>query len=120
MKRAALWTLMNGGMLAALWYGFVEGVQGAQNVGLLLAWVTIITSLFAVSENIADDLVRRHGGMSVPMWISWLLDFAVVTLLSWHGWMWTAGFYLFAALVLHGCISLAQERARKRTEKAEA
>lgn len=114
--KALLWTLVNGAMIAALWFGLVEGIDGALNVGLVMVWFAIVTSLFMLSSEVTGKLIREHGGRSVPDWLNWVSDIAVILILAWHGWLWTAGFFLFAAFIQQGALTQAKERIAKEPQ----
>lgn len=110
-RRIAVWILANGAMIAGLWFGLVEGVHGAKNIGLLLVWFAICTTpLYLVSE--ALDKALSEGGKHRPA-LDWTAAACVISLLAWHGYLWTAGFYVLYGLVRHGALALAVERATK-------
>ena len=108
--KAILWIIANFGMIAALWFGLVEGIDGALNIGILMVWFATLTSFFMLNEKVTDDLIKKQGGRSVPDWVSWASGVTVVLILTWHGWLWTAGAFLLAAFVQQGALTQSRRR----------
>ena len=110
MKRVFEWLLINGVLAIALYFGFVEGVEGAYNVAMLVTWFTIITSPFYFADEMIQKM--RKKGRSVPKLISLAFDFSVLFFLAWHGAAATAGFYVIHMICFEG----AWDKANKATE----
>lgn len=99
---------------ACLWLGIIEGIAGAANVALFLAWLAIVTSLFACTKDVVEVMAKR--GRTVPMWVDQCFDLAVVVFLVWHGWWATAIGY-----VIHmGSIAVAYDKASKLCNSSPA
>ena len=95
-----MWYLILNGIVASLlWFGLVEGVQGAQNVGIFAIWVISVMSLFFGSEDVATALATK-GGFSAPYWFDVLWGLSVMSLLVWHGWYITGGAYVIHMLMI--------------------
>jgi hypothetical protein len=92
--------VLNSILALSLWFGLVEGIQGALNLGLFMSWLVFVLSLTLLS----DDVVERGAkeGLWVPIWFDTLFDSFIVGLLAWHSCFWTAGVYF-----IHMCILVA-------------
>ena len=89
-----MWYLILNGIVASLlWFGLVEGVQGAQNVGLFAIWVISVMSLFFGTDDVAKAVAAK-GGFSAPYWFDVLFDLFIVGLLTWHGCYWSGAAYM--------------------------
>lgn len=105
--RLIRYIITNAAFAVCLWFGIIEGISGAANVALFIAWIAIVTSLFACSKDVIEKLAQR--GRTVPMWIDQSFDLMVVAFLVWHGWWATAIGY-----VIHmGSLAVAYDRASK-------
>jgi len=73
----------------SLYFGLVEGIQGAANIAQFYIWFVSVLSLFALS----DKCVRDFQQKGLPITSDWLVtphNFAVLALLLWYGWIWSA------------------------------
>jgi len=86
--------VLNGIVATLLWLGLVEGIEGAQNLGLFAVWVISVASLFCGTKEMASAVVKK-GGFSAPYWFDVTFDVFIVGLLAWHSCYWTASAYLF-------------------------
>ncbi len=96
-NRAFAWLLVNSAFVAALWFGFVGGVEGAKSTAVFWVWFSFIVSLFVVSEDVSRKMVE--DGPSVPLWLNLSLDMAIVVFLVWHG-RWGLGILLLIQAIL--------------------
>ena len=88
-----MWYLILNGIVAGLlWFGLVEGIQGAQNVGLFAIWVISVMSLFFGTEGVAKAVAAK--GFNAPYWFDVLFDLFIVGLLTWHSCYWSGAAYL--------------------------
>lgn len=92
MIKFLTYLLLNGIVAALLWFGLVEGVQGAQNVGIFAIWVMSILSLFFGMEDVVKSVSKT--GFSAPYWFDVLFDLFIVGLLTWHSCYWSGAAYL--------------------------
>lgn len=90
--RTLKYLLVHGIFAVALYFGFIEGIAGAYNIAMFIAWFSIVVSWFAPMEKLA--FANKSKKRAVPQWLNALTDLSVVTILAWHGAMITAGFYL--------------------------
>jgi hypothetical protein len=90
--------ILNGIVASLLWFGLVEGVQGAQNVGLFAIWVISVMSLFFGTDDVAKVVAAK--GFSAPYWFDVLFDLSIVTLLVWHSCYWSGAAYLVHMLMI--------------------
>ena len=81
------------------YFGFIVGVEGAANVAMVMLWLAIVLSPFALSKGVSDDL------KSQPYWykaVDTLYDVGMTAFLLWIGMMWTGVFYLIHLLLIAG------------------
>lgn len=83
LARLLKWAAFNAAFGAVLWFGFVEGLAGAQNIGLFLAWVNVILSFVMFTEPIQEKLAAK--GRTVPAWLNGTFDFSVALFFCWFG-----------------------------------
>ena len=95
-----MWYLILNGIVASLlWFGLVEGVQGAQNVGLFAIWVISVMSLFFGTADVAKAVAAK--GFSAPYWFDVLFDLSIVALLVWHSCYWSGTAYVVHMLMIN-------------------
>ena len=102
MVKVLWWLVLNGGFAAAVWFGFIEGVDGAQYVAKFFIWAVAVPMGFmglteALQKKLAvEPLTPLRSKASFV--IAW---FALGTLI-WHGHIATAmawGFWMLAAAI---------------------
>ena len=98
--RAFKWLLMNGTCAALLWFAVAGGVEGAQNILLVLVWLLLLITPLMWTADLQKTLAER--GRAVPAWLDGIFDLALVAVLLWHGWMLTGVAYLLHAWLSHG------------------
>ena len=98
---------------ASIYYGYVEGIEGAENLALLIAWFCIIVSFFCISDQVVEAAAKSPS--VIPRWIDTPFDLAVVGAFAWFGGFWTAGFYILHMFL---CLNL-RENAKKLNEAEE-
>lgn len=91
--------VLNGIVVTLLWLGLVEGVGGAQNLGLFAVWVISVSSLLFGTKEMASAVVKK-GGFSAPYWFDVTFDICIVGLLAWYSCYWTASAYLFHIIMI--------------------
>jgi len=89
---------LNGLLFGLLWFGLVEHVQGALNVGLFFVWVLSAASLSFLTEPVVVSTSRK--GFSAPYWFDVTFDLTIIGLLVWYGCLWSAGAYLFHMIMI--------------------
>ena len=90
------WAIINGSIAALAYCGFVEGVQGAANVAMVMLWLAICITPFALTDNITKML------QSKKQWekhVDTVYDFSMCFFLLWIGMMWTGVFYLIHSIL---------------------
>lgn len=112
--RAVLWVVVNAIFSGLLYYGIVEGVTGARNVALFVAWFTFVASFSALSQSAIRAM--KDARPSVPVWLDRSFDVAVAGFLLWHGY-WFTGTAYAVSLVL-GAFGWAQVEELRRAEPA--
>jgi len=108
--RLSTYCLFHCVFLACLYYGSFKGVEGAENVALFIAWFTIITSWFLLTED-GIDVVRKNPPI-IPAAIDVPLDIIVVGVLVWAGALITGIFFALHIFIL----LLARDKAKEPKE----
>lgn len=111
--RAAWWVAINGAFGALLWFGLVEGVQGALNLGLFMAWVFVFVSLFVFTDSAQAEMAKKWR--SVPRPIGVASDLAITGLLIWYG-AWVTGAVYMIGFVIHEAWWEAASKSRPNAE----
>lgn len=100
VKRVARWTLLNALLGILVYYGFVEGVNGARNASVFWIWFVSIVSLAFLIPDVAKPI--REKGPPVPTFVDITFDCAIVGLLAWQGHFLLATIFLVHTCILHG------------------
>lgn len=108
MGHAALWFVMNGAFAALLWFGFVEGVEGAHNASLCLVWANFVLSWGMLVPGVRKELAKK--GRSVPAVMNVLYDLGVTFFLVWFG-AWVSAVAYAVHIGLQEVGGSAQEQA---------
>jgi hypothetical protein len=121
--RAIKWTAVNSLFAAALYFAFVENVQGAQNIVQFYVWFAFIISLLSVVPAVWQKMAENPDGLTPQAWrvVDVIYDTAVVIILVWVGWMWMAALYLIHIFFIQGAITQAKQHVfelLKETQQA--
>lgn len=111
--KLAKWVLINSALLAMMWFGLVEGVEGALNIALLMSWLTVIISLFCLSDSVIKKMLEDKTTRTVNKYISILFDLLVASAFAWHGYIWLAGFWLVSVIFQEAMWVRLNELAQK-------
>ncbi len=114
LKKILKYTLINIVFVAAIYYGFVEHVEGAERLALAIAWFIIICSWAALSDQVIELLSKNPP--VIPRSIDITFDFLVCAAFIWFGAVWTGAFYLIHIFL----IMEAREKAAKLNEEVES
>ena len=107
------WVLMNGLLACALWFGLVEGVRGALNVGLVMVWWVVVCSLVTVRDDFRAKAAQSDKFPSIPPALDGAFDTCIAVLILWHGYIITGVAWAISA-VLHGCLYDAVKELRAK------
>jgi len=99
---------------ALLYFGYIEEIEGAENVALFIAWVASIATLFSGDSTAAD--IKSGKLPLVPRQVAVLFDFGVVCVFVWFEAWWTGAMWLMHIVVLEGYYSAAAEKLGKATQ----
>jgi hypothetical protein len=117
VKRFAQWFISRAILAACLWFGLVDGVQGARNVGIVMVWVFIVTVLVIASSRLVEQAAKNPEiAPAVPMWFNVSFDFTIAGFLVWHGFIATGVTYLLHVGVY---LSAVDRIKKRRAELAE-
>lgn len=111
MKRYAYWITINGLLAAALYFGMVEQVKGAQNIVVFYSWFIFLVAVLSLAPPVWKALAAKPESLPPQGWRVFDIscDVGVVIILVWVGWMWTAGAYLAHIVFLQAAISAAKQ-----------
>lgn len=97
MKKILWWLALNGGFAAAVWFGFIEGVEGAQYVAKFWVWaVALPLGLLALTDDMQQKLAvepPQPFRRTVAHLVGWLAlgvfvwNGHIATALAWAFWM---------------------------------
>lgn len=104
--------------IVLLYFGFVEGIEGAKNVIIALAWFFVIFSPLLLLDGFIQDLAKRPA--PPLMWLShWSAGLTVVAF-AWYNHPWLAGLYLLASVMSASALEHAALQRAKMAAKAMA
>jgi len=104
MNKTLWWLAMNGGFAAAVWFGFIEGVEGAQYLAKFWVWaVAVPMGLISLTDSMQKKIAaepdqRRPVRRTVQHLVGWF----ALGVFIWHGHIATAvawGFWMLAVAV---------------------
>lgn len=114
MKNWVLWLAINGGFAGAVWFGFVEGVQGAQHLARFWIWaVAVPLGLLALAESTQKRLVQERPTPARAV-VQRVIAWVALGILIWHGHIATAAAWAFWMVAEAVC------RAGVKKKRAEA
>jgi hypothetical protein len=94
------WILLNGVFMAAVYFGFYQDIEGAYNIAMGIAWLSIIVSFMLMGDE-AQKRLKTHG-RSMPKSINLSSDTIILFSFAWHGAVFTAiGYFIHMAITEH-------------------
>ena len=114
MNAKITYIILNGGLAACLYMGFVFEISGAYNVAMAMAWFSIVC---AALTTIIPDTELPLDNRSFPKLVTRSFDFAVGIVFLWFGAIVTGIFFLIHILlieILWDRIEKAKSRLPKR------
>lgn len=122
MKTTLTWLVLHSVFAASLIAGLVYGVPGATNLSLFIAWGFIAVSWVVAyrGEQFVDLCAKERWTPPAPLPLSFLFDMVVVGFLVWHGYWFTAAFYLVHYFLMNSFAdSVAIYRGRYELDPAD-
>jgi len=83
----------------SLYFGLVEGIQGAANIAQFYIWFVSLVSLVCLSDKFVRER-QKKGDFIMSAWLATPQNLAVLALLLWYGWTWSAGAYLVKIILV--------------------
>lgn len=88
VRRVSAWLLLNGGIAVALYLGYFAGKTWAENIFVFFTCFFAFAYFFILGKETRDKM--RKEGASVPPFVSYLYDVAIITTLAGLGHFWLA------------------------------
>jgi L-asparagine transporter-like permease len=107
------WLTLNGLLLAGLWFGFVYGIQGAQNIGMFLVWACIATSFIMLSKTVQYKHAEKNIKGTIPTWINFPLNVCILIFLLWFNQIFVAIFWAIHMFLMVGFKEVVKELKEK-------
>ena len=122
MKRLIKYTAFNGMFVAAMYFGFYEGHEGARNLAYFAAWFCIVISFILTgpfSEGCPDKLKLDIAAKHIKAWrnIDICFDIVVACVFVFYGGIVTGIFYILHIFITSAVYSHCLEIANDHTEK---
>lgn len=96
--------------LAAIYYGFVENMEGPRNLAKGIAWIHIFLTIGFLSktvmESMKDDWQKYKAWR---MWINLLVDIIVIGSFAWFGSWVISTLYFVHTLITFGAVLEARK-----------
>ena len=90
------WAAVNSAMLASLYFGVIEGINGAQNLAYFITWIAIPASFVAYNDE-AKTAIQKNG-RTVPRVVTVITFLMCISTFVWFDSIVT-GIFLFVALL---------------------
>lgn len=97
MRRITTWFVVNVSFMAALWFGHVEGVDGAKNLATFWTWFSFTITLFYF---LYIDKIKKLLKRPTPAWLSVLINVSITAFFVWHAYYITGFLWLIRLLVI--------------------
>ena len=103
MKKILWWLAMNGGFAAAVWFGFIEGIEGAQYLAKFWVWaVAVLMGPMALTDALQKKLAAKPPTLPARFLVQRLIAWFALGVFIWHGHIATAvawGFWMLASAI---------------------
>jgi hypothetical protein len=109
------WVLINGGLVGAVWCGFIEGVQGAQYLVQFVIWAMYVPLALASFTDSLQSSLAKGRAAPVRSFLTRVIAWAVLVILILQGYVATAVAWAFWMCAREICLSAAM---RKRCKSA--
>jgi hypothetical protein len=112
IKRIIKWILWNASFGYIAYLGVIKDIEGAGRVLSFAIWFFALTYLIGAFIKEVQAKAREKG-LSVPMWLSVWYDVALIALLIWHGWIFTA---IGVLVMMFGIASIYHEPKKEESK----
>lgn len=111
------WIVIQAAIIASAVLGFYFNEQGAQNVIQFYCWLCFVVSLTGLSKaarKSAQEVYKQDD--HVARWLDKSADVALVFVLVWNGWMWTASALFISIIFLTMLIEIKDDEVDSTTQ----
>ena len=105
MKKVLCVLSINVGFSAAVWFGFIEDVEGAQYLAKFWVWAVTLPMAFMVLTDAVQEKLAAEPRTPALAMVQQLIAWFALGVFIWHGHMATAaawGFWMLAATLCRG------------------
>jgi len=104
-----IWFGVHGLFAAGMYFGLFRGVEGAENVVLFFAWLSIVMSLFVLSDSVIESRVKEKRSMPTPVNVAY--NIAVAIAFAWVGFWVVASFWILHIILNEASWMKAKEES---------
>jgi hypothetical protein len=109
-----IWFAMNGLFASCVYFGLVEGIEGARNIAVFSTYFLFFgTICFCAPSGKKFIRERLEKGLSVPRWMDAAFDICIVLSFVWFGYFVTGIVYLLHLIIGQSLIVEALEEIAK-------
>lgn len=110
------WLFVNTAFAGSFYFGFIKSVDGAYNLCMFIAWVTIVFSFFCLSQKFIDLTAEREKEWSIAPAIDISFDTLMIAAFVWHDALITGTMYFMHMIILIG-FRQQVDKAREKLKK---
>ena len=100
LKKWFWWVVLNFGFACAVWFGFIDGVQGAQYLAKFWVWAVAVPMAFGALTDTVQKKLANEPPTPARVMVQHLIAWFALGVFIWHGHIATAvawGFWMLAA-----------------------
>jgi len=112
MKRTLYWLLVTASFAAALWYGFWQDIAGARYLVQFYVFAVCLPASFLMNSDTLTAALAKEKPAPIRHAISLAINWAALTTLIWHGYIFTSVAWATALMLL----AIARNSAKKLSE----
>ena len=107
MKKTLRWLSVNGIMAVVIYLWYVQHIEGAYNIMVLMIGVTTFVSLFALRDDTVKILAEK--GRAVPAAVDVTYDVILTLVFAWYGDLLFAAIWVFHIAIVQAAYEKAKD-----------